>query len=84
MTDDRLQDRAQVILIITGLGGRSISQTAPLPMPAAVKPIPAQTVVPGRPTVFTQESHTTAQDRGNALTNLDMPAFIRKRYRMNG
>ncbi|MBN2257620.1 MAG: cell division protein FtsZ [Anaerolineaceae bacterium] len=83
MTDDRLVDRTQVILIITGLGGRSVSQSAPLPMPESVKPIPAQNTVQLNKSVFIQD-HTTAQDRSNALTNLDMPAFIRKRYRTNG
>jgi cell division protein FtsZ len=84
MTDDRLQDRAQVILIITGLGGRSVSEMHPLPIQNAVKPIPMPARVMTNQPTFTQQTTEPATDRNNALTNLDMPAFIRKRYRMNG
>ncbi len=84
MTDDRLQDRAQVILIITGLGGRSVSEMHPLPARNAVKPIPMPTPSAVNQPTYAQQTVEPTGDRNNALTNLDMPAFIRKRYRMNG
>jgi cell division GTPase FtsZ len=84
MTDDRLGDRAQVILIITGLGGKSVSKSAPLPIPAAVKPIPIPATRVVNQPAYNQLNDRPAQERNNALTNLDMPAFIRKRYRTNG
>jgi cell division protein FtsZ len=83
MADDRLQDRAQVILIITGLGGRAVNQEIPLPIPRSIKPLPAQNSFQATQSVYTKDGNTST-DRNNALTNLDMPAFIRKRYRMNG
>ena len=84
MTDDRLQDRCQVILIITGLGGHSVRERFPCPSrllsnPSRCKP---------RSWLTSRLSPTARiirqRERNNALTNLDMPAFIRRRYRTNG
>jgi cell division protein FtsZ len=70
--DERLQDRAQAILVVTGLGGPSLEQTlAALPQqasPAVVSPaMPASPIEKATP----RPSY--------APENLDIPAFLRKR-----
>jgi cell division protein FtsZ len=73
--DERLQDRAQAILIVTGLGAPSLEQTladlqTPVqtpttPPPATITPLPVE--------MPTRLSLPFASD------NLDIPAFLRKR-----
>ncbi len=57
INNDRLQGRAQVILIITGLGGKAVSQEIPLPIPLAVKPIPGSTGFSAFPASISDRKH---------------------------
>jgi cell division protein FtsZ len=68
ITDERMQNRAQVILIITGLGA------TPLDTRSAVRVTPAAVPV--------QEVRQEAQAMEMASnSNLDLPAFMRRRVR---
>ena len=85
MTDDRLVDRCP------GdpdhhRSGRPFGQQ----VDASAHPGCGQTHPDSHPRMANQpayisieQDNSPAQDRNNALTNLDMPAFIRKRYRTN-
>lgn len=91
--DDRMDDRAQVILIVTGLGATSLEKA----LPGAEKIIPMQTQAqqaaeervvqasvtgaykPGE----TQTIPSPQMEASAIMTNLDLPAFMRRRYRTN-
>jgi len=79
--DDRLQQRAQVILVITGLG----ESAAGLPVEHAVQitPVAEQEVVdikPVSPIVVEESREALPVD---ILNDLDVPAFLRKRARVS-
>jgi cell division protein FtsZ len=89
--DDRMEDRAQVILVITGLGGTPIDEA----LPATETAQPAKQLV-------SAEKHSAATaatsiplpnlspaalpqiELTTTATNLDIPAFMRRRYRVEG
>ena len=90
--DDRMEDRAQVILVITGLGGTPIDEILPVaesndqparpPIPVEKhQPVAAATPLPlpnlSQPAVPQVELTTAA-------TRLDIPAFMRRRYTAAG
>ena len=125
ITDERMEGRAQVILIITGLGATPVDslpiRRMPQPVPEPVQqpimverkpamaplqqpmrsaqPLPNRQVMPGMspmPTMSASaasplaspvpsEPRRTVDQRmelsGNDLTNLDLPAFMRRRMR---
>ncbi len=85
--DDRLQSRTQVILVITGLGARSLEDVLPgservaeHPEDGERQPRPANIAsqMGGSPAV--QEPEAGIDDR---IQNLDLPAFMRRRARYN-
>lgn len=75
ITDERMHDRAQVILIITGLGAT----------PLDARPAPARMQMPVKPTsiptsqVISPEPKPTSDEM--AAVDLDLPAFMRRRVR---
>jgi cell division protein FtsZ len=82
--DARLQDRAQVILIVTGLGAKSLDEIMPTNEAETVDSI--ITEEEQHLSVENQKAHTRVDTPGNALpaaaiNNLDIPAFMRKKAR---
>jgi hypothetical protein len=86
-----MEDRAQVILIITGLGATPIEET----LQGAEKLIPAQNLKPvlleenrlsaaPLPQQVTDQNNTPQLEVSSSSTNLDIPAFMRRRYRFSG
>jgi len=78
--DARMHNRTQVILVITGLGATA--------MPISLQPRPAQAQAPvasqadGRPiAVAAMPVRETAEAVVGAVTDLDLPAFMRRRVR---
>lgn len=77
-TDDRLQDRVQAILILTGMGATPII-TAPAPAPAETqRPGP---IYPSQPTLPTQPVPVPELQPVGLPNDLDLPAFLRRRPR---
>ena len=87
ITDNRMEDRAQVILIITGLGGTPIEQT----LAGAENLVSMKKYAP----VVQEQPQTVAAqvaaqpnlpqlEVSSSTTNLDIPAFMRRRYRFPG
>jgi cell division protein FtsZ len=94
MSDDRMQGRAQVILIITGLGGTPLEsvmpgmqkQTQPEPMIQAAQPLPVTINYQPAPSMRPQAAPSQAprnQVDSSSSTNLDVPAFLRRRTMTN-
>ena len=91
MVDDRLDERAQVILIVTGLGGTAVDNTLFAPRNSAVN-TEMQTAKPVE--VHEREISLdidqpvdhyspTSQELPSLPSNLDLPAFLRRRSRMS-
>ncbi len=90
INDDRMEDRAQVILIITGLGATPIDKA----LPGAERVISSnrqnssvsyereQPKPADRPSSAQNRQEPTS-DYKSASSNLDIPAFIRKRNHYN-
>jgi cell division protein FtsZ len=91
ITDERMEDRVQITLIVTGLGAPTLEETlSKVVMPTAVEftPAPPLDRVETRPQPMTE-----ATERGEPLpqgismistNNLDLPAFLRRRARLAG
>ncbi len=79
INDDRMEDRVQTILVITGLGAptleealSSVKKAQPQPKQ---EPTPVQPEAPQSETAYQPELAVNSQ-------NLDVPAFIRRRSRL--
>ena len=70
ITDDTMEDRVQVTLMITGLGTQTLEQT----VPSFERPEPVQAPIPVL-------SLTQQVDLSVPISNLDLPAFLRYRTR---
>jgi cell division protein FtsZ len=86
ITDERMEDRVQVTLIITGLGAPTLEETLsgvarsrPIE-PAIQQPSPAP-VISEQPTLDVPLAPLTASPSAN---DIDLPAFLRKRMRYSG
>lgn len=78
--DDRMHDRAQVILVVTGLGAK-----AQQPSESAVEHVktgrqPAPVSEQSQPLIIEESREAMPVD---ILNDLDVPAFMRKRARVN-
>jgi len=89
INDERMQDRTQVILIITGLGATSLEEALP----------GSEKILPTRQTNLAHQSSSPTQpvavptpaapaeipqmELAGAQVNLDIPAFMRRRVRYN-
>ena len=96
INDERMEDRAQVILIITGLGATPLEKT----LPGAERAISSARAASAsnsmrheapapEPTRQTQvamsaQAQNVKPDYPNPATNLDLPAFMRKRNYLSG
>jgi cell division protein FtsZ len=86
INDERMEDRVQVTLIITGLGAPTLEETLsgvarPRPIePAIQQPSPAP-VIAEQPTLDVPLAPLTASPSAN---DIDLPAFLRKRMRYSG
>lgn len=90
INDERMQDRVQVTLVITGLGSPTledalsgISKSAPATKPAT-KPVEAAPVVETPVTQAPPATPISQTLSETAYTNLDLPAFLRRRARFAG
>ncbi|MEX1248887.1 MAG: cell division protein FtsZ [Anaerolineales bacterium] len=87
--DDRMRERAQVILVVTGLGAKSLADVLPgaerLAEAGAIKSEStgkqaAPDTKPSGPAVIEESREAPPVD---ILNDLDVPAFLRKRARVN-
>lgn len=86
INDERLEDRVQVTLIITGLGAPTLEET----LSKVARPLPVEP--PKEQPVMTQQKQAppTADAQPTPLTatanasDLDLPAFLRRRIRYAG
>ncbi|HNR45991.1 MAG TPA: cell division protein FtsZ [Anaerolineaceae bacterium] len=79
-TDPRMKNRAQVILIVTGLGATPVQVIPAEPRAVETRPVemPAQPASPvGRPPLTLHPEMDTVA----AANDLDLPAFMRRRTR---
>jgi cell division protein FtsZ len=95
INDDRMEGRTQVILIITGLGGTPLEsvmpgvqkQTHPAQTTQPAQPIPVTVNYQPTPSMRTQAAPSQAPrnqaESSSSSTNLDMPAFMRRRTMTN-
>ncbi len=89
MVDDRLTERAQVILIVTGLGGTAIDQAlfAPRDTDSRNEKQPVQPIEVRETTISLDmdenKDHFSSpiQELPSLPSNLDLPAFLRRRTR---
>jgi cell division protein FtsZ len=103
ITNNNLEDRAQVILIITGLGGTPIEEAIPgaqdmmqniqspkiamHTQPAAAssnQPISTTEIISGPMKTIATPASSPTLELSSTATNLDIPAFLRRRYMNNG
>ena len=80
--DPRMRERAQVILVVTGLGAKTLSDV--VPGAASIKP---QTIDESAGEPNTAETIPVEESRQampiDIVNDLDVPAFMRKRARIN-
>lgn len=81
--DERMNNRVQAILVITGIGAPTLEEAFALPSQSARKPEP----LAPRPEPFSKQTNATSRSRFISeveiatadLSNLDVPAFLRRR-----
>ncbi|MBE0408761.1 MAG: cell division protein FtsZ [Anaerolineales bacterium] len=74
--EERMEDRAQVILVVTGLGATSLEEFFP-----GCETISKRTITAEDEVVSQLIERDTVHVTKNVATNLDMPAFLRRRVR---
>lgn len=74
--DERMDDRTQVILVVTGLGGTSLEEILP-----GSESISRRAISIHNKPVEQSLEHETVHHLTNAPNNLDVPAFLRRRVR---
>jgi cell division protein FtsZ len=82
ITDERMEDRAQVILVLTGIGATSVDTQAKAQAETAQTPIQAVTNPPAEPIQlhnFVPSTPAPQLELVGANTDLDIPAFLRRR-----
>jgi cell division protein FtsZ len=90
--DDRMEDRAQLILVITGLGSPTLEETItgykrtglrveslPNNSPAQVSSAPISPTSSQPNSASAVPSYSLRPDRMRSSDNLDMPSFLRRR-----
>jgi len=75
--DERMEDRIQVILVVTGLGGTSLEEFLP-----GSESISRRTINPQSETILNTREPELLHTHTNAQNNLDVPAFLRRRVRL--
>ena len=92
-SDERMQGRVQVILIVTGLGARALEEVVPADLPKdetayadeAIDAIPEPALAEGLEDTEPAITRVDLQEElpKSALNNLDIPAFLRKKARLD-
>jgi cell division protein FtsZ len=83
ISDPRMEDRVQLILVLTGLGGTTLEQARREVSGAAqefVDTQPQQTKT-SFPFLMTDEPEQEGEDKNNTDSVLDIPAFMRKKMK---
>lgn len=79
ITDERMGDRAQVILVITGLGATPVDSRPPIASrPTLTSPTP-QTETQAQPVRAQAQTTPPVEMIAPSITDLDIPAFMRRR-----
>ncbi len=86
INDERLEDKVQVTLIITGLGAPTLEETLlqvakPKPLEKQEEKVEEQKVIESQPI---ENSPVTPLTASPSTTDLDLPAFLRRRIRYSG
>lgn len=87
--DDNMEDRVEVILIITGLGATAFDPMTRIRVPRAVEqttpPITIEQAIHTHEQINRYENELTQPENemAGAMTNLEIPAFMRRRVRQN-
>ncbi|MEX2144249.1 MAG: cell division protein FtsZ [Anaerolineales bacterium] len=81
--DDRMSQRAQVILVVTGLGAKSLADVLPGAEILENKTAPIEEPAKLEANSPAQYEESYAAVPANILNDLDVPAFLRKRARAN-
>ena len=86
ISDPCMEDRAQVILVITGLGATPIETALPARKPQAqpvqqAHPEPVPVSRASIPLTSAQANQVSREIPPAATDNLDLPAFLRRRVR---
>ncbi len=79
ITDDRMGDRAQVILVITGLGATPVETRPVAPRPQVAQPSAAPQEMMKPATRPQPQAATPVEMIAPTITDLDIPAFMRRR-----
>ena len=86
--DEMMEDRVQVILVLTGIGATSVDsfkvqteQPKVEPEPSKIQPIPLDINMPGEPVQVNAFAPTPVPQMDMVINqpNLDIPAFLRRR-----
>lgn len=75
--DERMEDRIQVILVVTGLGGTSLEEFLP-----GSELISRRTINPQSEPILNAREPELLHTHTNGHNNLDVPAFLRRRVRL--
>lgn len=82
ITDERMGDRVEVIMILTGIGATAVevprATTRPTQAPAQPQPVPVQRAAQ---VVEKMVAATQPAESASIQTDLDIPAFLRRRVR---
>lgn len=84
--DDRMRERAQVILVVTGLGAKSLAEVMHDAGKVEAKQIitePAAVILADTEPTGSRVEESFAATPVDILNDLDVPAFMRKRARTN-
>lgn len=82
INDDRMENRVQVILVITGLGATPVDTAAVKKPVAESAPIPVRRILQPQPELETAAAEAEPMpqlEMSGAPVNLDIPAFLRRR-----
>jgi len=83
ISDPRMEDRVQLILVLTGLGGTTLEQARREVSGAAQEPVDThlQQTKTSFPFLMTDEPEQEGEDKNNTDSVLDIPAFMRKKMK---
>lgn len=86
INNDQMVDRVQVILVVTGIVGPTLEASMPKPVVREPKPVVAENATPSHPvnTLPVGAYNIARLQDYPEPTNLDIPAFLRKRVKYAG
>ncbi len=80
ITDERFDDRTQVILIVTGLGSPTLEETLPGARLRTAAPLPKREIEPAMGDRTSIAITQPVAVEASLPNQLDLPAFLRRRY----